>query len=167
MHCTILKTCRFINERQTMKTTNPFDFSQFFQPFDLNALTKQWQEMLSGYNIPNVDISALQQIQKKNLEALAAANKATIEGAQHLMQRQAEMMQAAFSEATQAAKSLTGIHDPQELAAAQVKLVEDAMSKSMANANEISEMVKKAHEEASKAITDRVAASIEEMKAGK
>jgi len=149
-----------------MKTTNPFDFSQFFQPLDLNSLTKQWQEMFSGVNIPNVDVSALQQAQQKNLEALAAANKATIEGTQQLMQRQAEMLQTAFSEATEAAKSLTGIHDPQELAAAQMKLVEDAMSKTMANATEISEMVKKSQEEAAKAITDRVTASIEEMKAG-
>lgn len=147
-----------------MTTGNPFDFSQFFQPVDMEAMTKQWQDMFSGINIPNLDVSALQQAQKSNLEALAAANKAAIEGTQALMQRQAEMMQAAMTEAAEAAKSLSGIHDPKELATAQAKLVEDALNKTMNNATEITEMVKKTQEEATKAITDRVEASLEELK---
>jgi len=147
-----------------MTTTNPFDMSNLFQQFDPAAMTKQIQDMFGSYQIPNVDMSALMQAQSKNMQALTAANRAAIEGTQALLQRQAEMVQQALAEATEAAKSIAGSGSPQAAAAEQTKVVELAFEKAIANAAEISDMVKKTQDETTKVVSARITESLEELK---
>ena len=149
-------------------TNNPFDMNNFFNSFnafDRNAVTQQFMNMFGQYKAPNVDMSAVTEAQRKNLEALAAANKSAIEGTRLLMQRQAEMIQKAMSEATAAAQSLASSKDPAEAAEKQTKLMEEAMSQAIANATEISELVTKTQDETAKVINDRVTQGMEELKA--
>ena len=146
-------------------TNNPFDFNAFFNPFDRNAATQQFMNLFGQYKAPNVDMSVVTEAQRKNLEALAAANKSAVEGARQLMQRQAEMLQKAMSEATTAAQSLAESKDPAEVAGKQAKLIEEAMSQAIANATEISELVAKTQDETVKVINDRVNQGMEELKA--
>lgn len=148
-----------------MSSSNPFDFSQFFKPLDPEAVSRQWQEMLSSGGVPGIDMNAYYDTYRKNLEALAAANKAAMEGTQQILQRQAEMMQAALAEATEAARSLGQTHDPAQLADAQAKVFEAAIAKSMENAAEMSDLVRQTQDEAGKALVERFNASIEELKA--
>ena len=147
-----------------MTTSNPFDFSSLFTQFDPTAMTKQIQDMFGSYQIPNVDRSAVMQAQSKNIQALTAANRAAVEGTQALLQRQAEMMQQALAEATEAAKAIAASGSPQQAAAEQTALVEKAFEKAIANAAEISEMVKKTQDEAAKLVSARITESLEELK---
>lgn len=146
---------------------NPFDFSKIFNQnqYDPAAMmNEQVQKMFGQFKLPNVDMSALMDAQKKNLDALAAANKATIEGAQELMKRQAEILQEAMTEASTLAKDLTTSANPEELTTKQTKIVEDAMKKALENATELSGIVSKTQEETSKLITERFEASMNEIK---
>lgn len=146
---------------------NPFDFSKIFNQnqYDPAAMmNEQVQKMFGQFKLPNVDMSALMDAQKKNLDALAAANKATIEGAQELMKRQAEILQEAMTEASTLAKDLTASANPEELTSKQSKIVEDAMKKALENATELSGIVSKTQEETSKLITERFEASMNEIK---
>lgn len=148
-----------------MSSSNPFDFSQFFKPLDTEAMTRQWQEMLQQGSVPGVDMNAYYETYRKNFEALAAANKATMDGAQQILQRQAEMMQSALAEATEAARSLSQTHDPSQLAEAQAKLFETAIAKAMENASEMSDLVRQTQDEAGQTLVERFNESVEELKA--
>lgn len=147
-----------------MSTTNPFDFSNLFQQFDPTAMTKRFQDLLGNFNAPNVDVKGLMETQSKNLQALTAANRAAIEGAQTLMQRQAEMVQQAMNEASEAAKALASSSSPQEAVAEQTKLIESVFSKAMANAAEISEMIKKTQDQTTEMVSSRISESMAELR---
>lgn len=148
-----------------MKTQNPFDFSSIFKQFDPANMTKQYQDFFGNFNAPNLDMSALVEAQNKNVQALTAANQAILEGAQSLMQRQAEMVKQVLEEASEAAKSLGSTANPQEAADKQIKLIENSFSEAVSNFAEISEMVKKTQDETTKLVTARFNESLEEFRA--
>lgn len=144
---------------------NPFDFNKIFGQYDpATAMNEQMQKMFGQFKIPNVDMSALTQAQQKNMEAMAAANRATIEGTQELMKRQAEILQEAMTGAADAAKEMAGTDSPTELPEKQAKMVEEAMQKALANATELSEIITKTQAETSKLITDRFDEGMKEIK---
>jgi phasin family protein len=147
-----------------MSTKNPLDFSNLFQQFDPTAMTKRLQEMFGNVDVPNVDVKALMETQSKNLQALTEANRAAIEGTQSLMQRQAEMVQQAMTEASEAAKALASSSGPKEALAQQTKLIESAFAKAMANAAEISDMIKKTQDQTTQLVSSRITESLADLR---
>ena len=146
------------------QTNNPFDFSIFFRSFDPQAVFKQLQSGFTAYQIPNLDTSALMESQKKNVDALIAANQAAITGTQELLRQQGEMLQQALTDATEAANSLAGTSDPKVLAEKQMELVQAAFEKALANSTKLSELVKKNQDEISGTVNQRVAEGLQEIK---
>jgi len=70
-----------------------------------------------------------------------------------------------FEETSEAVKSLAGSANPQEAAEKQIKLIEDSVSKTLANFSEISELVRKTQDETTKRVTDRFNESMAELHA--
>ena len=126
-------------------------------------MAQQFQEMLSNAPIANLDPGAIAESQRKNMEALMEANQAAVSGAQNLLQRQSEMMQAALSEAAGAVKSLSE-SEPSELAEKNIDLIEEAMTKSMSNFSEIAEMIEGIYGEMSEKVEQRMKQNLEELK---
>ena len=126
-------------------------------------MAQQFQEMLSNAPIANLDPGAIAEAQRKNMEALMEANQAAVSGAQNLLQRQSEMMQAALSEAAGAVKSLSE-SEPSELAEKNIDLIENAMTKSMSNFSEIAEMIEEIYGEMSEKVEQRMKQNLEELK---
>ncbi len=145
-------------------TNNPFDFSGLFGNYDPQAFFKQIQSGFNAYQIPNLDTSALLESQKKNLDALIAANTAAFEGGQELLKQQAEMLQQAIKDATEAATALAGSSNPKALAEKQTELVQAAFEKALANSTKLSELVKKNQDDVSKMVNQRVSESLQEIK---
>ncbi|MCP5016835.1 MAG: TIGR01841 family phasin [Ketobacter sp.] len=104
------------------------------------------------------------QAQSKNAQALTEANRAAIEGTQKLLQRQAEMIQQALSEATEAAKTIASSGGPKEAIAAQTKAIEGAFEKAIANATEITDLVRQTQDESLKMVNTRMSESLQELK---
>lgn len=146
------------------QTTNPFDFSNLLQSYDPQAFFKQLQNGFSAYQIPNLDATALIESQKKNVDALIAANKAAFSGTQELLRQQGEMLQQAMTDATEAGKALAGSSSPKGLAEKQMELVQAAFEKALANSAELGELVKKNQDEIGHMINQRVAESLQEIK---
>ena len=130
-----------------------FDLSQF-------DVTK----MLGNLKIPGFDISALMAAQSKNLEALTAANKITLEGMQSIAKRQAEILAQAVSEISSMAQQLASSSSPQEAGKKQAELVQQAFEKALANMRELAEMFSKTNTEAFDLINKRFTESLEELK---
>ncbi len=147
------------------ETKNPFDLSDLLKKYDPQVIIKQFQDAISGLNVPNVDTKALLESQQKNMETLINANQAALSGTQELFKRQAEMMQQALSDATEAAKELAGVGvDPKALVAKQTELIQTAFEKTLANSHEISDLVRKKQEEVAQVVTKRVTESLGEVK---
>ena len=60
-------------------------------------------QLLAQFKLPGVDVNALIEGRRKDIEAVAAANRHAYEGMQLLAQRQAEMLREAIAEWQQAA----------------------------------------------------------------
>lgn len=148
-----------------MSTTNPFnpfanvDFSKFdFSKFDMS-------KMLGDVKIPGFDLQAIMDAQRKNIEALNAANQAAVQGMQAVAQRQAEILSQSMSEVSAVAQQLaTASSNPQEMTTKQAELVRKAFEQALANMRELAEMVSKSNTEAFAIINKRVTESLQELK---
>ncbi len=146
------------------QTNNPFDFTGLFGNYDPQAFFKQIQSGFSAYQIPNLDTSALIDSQKKNVDALIAANTAAFKGSQELLRQQGEMLQQAITDATEAATALVGSSSPKDLVEKQTELVHAAFEKALANSTKLSELVKKNQDELSNMVNQRVSENLDEIR---
>ena len=147
-----------------MSTNNPFnpfanvDFGKFdFSKFDMS-------KMLGDVKIPGFDMQAVMDAQRKNIEALTAANQAAVQGMQAVAQRQAEILSQSLNEVSSIAQQLAGAGNPQEMTAKQAELVRKAFEQALANMRELAEMVSKSNTEAFAIINKRVTESLQELK---
>ncbi|MDG4549564.1 MAG: phasin family protein [Candidatus Contendobacter sp.] len=140
---------------------NPFanlDFSKFdLSKFDMTKL-------LGDVKIPGFDMDAIMTAQRKNIEALTAANRAAVEGMQAVAQRQAEILSQAMSEVSAIAQQLSAVGNPQEMTTKQTELARKAFEQALANMRELAEMVSKSNTEAFAIINKRVTESLQELK---
>ena len=147
-----------------MSATNPFnpfanvDFSKFdFSKYDMT-------KMLGDVKIPGFDMEAIMTAQRKNIEALNAANQAAVQGLQAVAQRQAEILSQAMGEVSSIGQQLASAGNAQEMTAKQAELVRKAFEQALANMRELAEMVSKSNTEAFAIINKRVNESLQELK---
>ncbi len=141
-----------------------FDFSKLFTQFDPKQYQEQLQSVFKAFQPANVDVKALMEVQKANIEALTAANKLAVEGAQELFQLQTKLFQEAMQDATDAANALAKSHDPSEVAEQQTELMQQALEKTVRNSKEISELIRKNQSEVTAKVYQRVTENLAELK---
>ena len=157
-----------------MSNNNPFDFSKAFEQFDPSQITETFQKAfnMDAFNLDTLndslkgkfDFDAIQATQEKNLALLMSTNKTFTDSSKVLLERQADMLKQAMTDATEAAQSLASSGSPLEVATMQAELIQQAYEKALANSTEISEMAQKAQEEIGENITTRLEESMEEFK---
>lgn len=140
---------------------NPFanlDFSKFdFNKFDFT-------KALGDMKIPGFDANVIADAQRKNIEALTAANQTAVQGLQAVAQRQAEILSQTMTEVSSVAQQFSNSGNPQEMTAKQAELVRKAVEQALSNARELAEMVSKSNTEAFAIINKRVTESLQELK---
>ena len=85
------------------KQTNPFlnfDVTKMMADFDPSKMADEFTKFAGNYKLPAFDVESVMTSQRKNIEALAAANKAATEGMQNVATRQAAILQETLDEAT-------------------------------------------------------------------
>ena len=92
-------------------------------------------ELMSQFRLPGVDFAALVDRERKNIEALAKANRIAFEGWQRLVLRQAEI----FQETMKKVVAYAG----QEAAKKRADLAEEGSEKALADMRELAEMATK------------------------
>jgi phasin family protein len=140
------------------------EFTKIFKDFDPTKFADEFSKMLKGYKLPGVDLDSIVASQRKNVEALTAANRVAFEGMQAFARRQTEMLQETMSETTKAIDAIAKAGSPPEAAAKQVELTKNAFEKSLSNMRELAEMVSKASQDAATTISGRVSESLDEIK---
>src|SRR5712672_2095667 len=115
--------------------------------FDLTKLMSQFQ-------LPGVDFAALVDRERKNIEALAEANRIAFEGWQRLVRRQAEMLQETMKKVVADAGQEDAIKKRADLA-------KEGFEKALANMRELAEMATKSQKEAFDVVRKRIEENVE------
>lgn len=143
-----------------MMQNNPF---LAFGSFDASRfdLTKAFTNL----NVPGLDVQAFLEAQRKNIEALAEANRLAVEGMQAIARRESEILAQAMTEAQKAVASVSTSGDPRAAAAAQVDIAKQAFERAIANMRELADLVTKSNTDACDVVNKRVSMSLDEIKA--
>jgi phasin family protein len=131
-----------------------------FNPFKDLDVTK----MMSDMKFPFVGFETVVETQRKNIEALTAANQTAFEGVQALFQRQAELVRTSVEDMTKATTDLWSAASPEEKATKQADLVKKSYEGAIANLREAIDMLAKSNGQAADMINKRVGESIDELK---
>lgn len=133
---------------------NPgFDPSKFAFP-DIGKMMEQ-------FKVPGLDVGKIVEAQKKDIEALTAANQAAYEGVQELAKRQAEILQETMAEWQAAMTSAGG--GAGATPAVQAELAQKAFAKAVTNMREMAEMAAKSQTQAWEVMQKRFRENLADM----
>jgi phasin family protein len=122
-------------------------------------------KMFTDFRIPGMpDMDTLAAAQRKNIEALTAANRIALEGAQAVARRHMEILQSSLSEMTDAMKTMSGQESPQAKAARQTEMMKSSYEKAVANMRELAELIQKSNTEALGLLNHRFTEAMDEVK---
>lgn len=141
-----------------------FDVTKYMKDFDPTKMVEELTKALKQYQLPGVNVEAVVESQKKNLEALTAANRVAFEGLQAVAKRQAEILQETMNEASKAVDSVAKAGSPPEMAAKQLEIAKQAFDRAIGNMRELAEMVAKSNEAAANTVNSRISATLDEIK---
>jgi phasin family protein len=113
-----------------------------------------------------MDLSSLAEAQKRNLEALATANRLAMEGVQAIAKRNMEILQQTMTEMGEAAQRMSNAEaSPQAKAAQQADMLKAAYERAVSNMKEIADLIQKSNGEALGVLNRRFSEALEEGKA--
>lgn len=131
--------------------TNPF--------FDVDVT-----KVMADFRFPGFDIEALLAAQRRNIEAVTAANQLAVEGVQAVLRRQAEILRVTVEETSTVISDILAAGSPEEKVSKQAELVKSAFEKALAHLKELSEMIAKSNGEAADILNKRVSEGLDEVK---
>jgi phasin family protein len=113
-------------------------------------------KLMSQFRLPGVDFAALVDRERKNIEALAKANRIAFEGWQRLVRRQAEILQETMMKVVADAG--------QEGAKKRADLVKEGFEKALANMRELAEMATQSQKEVFEVVRKRIEENVEDIR---
>ncbi|NPT62498.1 TIGR01841 family phasin [Paraburkholderia elongata] len=133
-----------------MESTNP------------NSIFAEYQKLIGQFKLPGIDVSAVLEARRKDVEAIAQANTTVLAGVQLLAQKQSEILRSTLTElqslAIRAAQS-------GQSAAKAGEVVQQALHKALVDMQELADTACKAQSDSMAVVTKRVAEHVEELKA--
>ncbi len=126
------------------------------QPTGADANAMPWlndlKKLIEKFQLPGVDVAALVEWQRKDMEALAEANRQASEGIKALVERRNEILQETLAQWQAALKDATST----DAMSKQGEAVRQGVQQAIANFRELSEMEAQARSNAWKVVQDRL-----------
>ncbi len=119
--------------------------------------------MMAKFKMPGIDMAAIVEARRKDIQALVEANAASLASMQALASKQSEMLTQAMQGMQEAAKSLVGGGAVD--VGKQGEVVRKGFEKTLAHMKELAEMAQHAQSEAMASITKRATHQLQEIKA--
>ena len=145
-------------------SSNPLDLSKMIGELDPTKIMEQFSKSLSEYQIPGVDLNSVLESQRKNMEALATANKQVLESIQAVATRQSEILSQTMDEASTAIKELSAAGSAEEITSKQAELIKRAVEKAMSNMRGLAELSTKSSTEVFQTINSRLTESLRDIR---
>jgi len=125
----------------------------------------EFMRMMAEFRMPQaLDFESFAAAQRRNIEALSAANRVALEGAQAVAKRHMEILQQSMNEMTDAMRTLATAEAPQDKAAKQAELAKSAYERAVANMKELGDLIQKSNSEALGVLNQRFTEAMEEIK---
>ena len=139
------------------------DFSQLYA--DYNRYFGDFSKLWQNGKAPLFDVEGFVASQRKNVEALTAANQLAFEGVQALVRRQAEIVRENVEELTKITRELTAAGSPEDKLVKQTQLAKEAFENALGHVRELTGLVQKSSSQAVDVLSKRVADNLDEVKA--
>ena len=110
------------------------------------------KKLIERFQLPNLDIDALIDWQRKDMEALTEMNRQASEGIKALVERRNEILRETLAEWQAAVKETTSA----EAISKRAEVAKQGIEKAVANFRELSEMEAQARSNAWKVVQDRM-----------
>jgi phasin family protein len=127
-----------------------FDFSKMFSDMKLPTSMPGMEQVVGAY--------------RRNMEALAEANRVALECAQAVARRNMEIMQKTMAELTEQMRSFSAAEGPQARASKQAELLKQAYENAVANMRELGDLIQRGNGEAVEKLNRRFSEAMDEMK---
>lgn len=121
--------------------------------------------VFGSFKMPNFDVEAVVEAQRRNIEAVTAATTAATDGYKELAARQAEIMRGVVDEYVSTVSELMSAKDPKVGAAKQVELAKSTFEKSVSQTRELTDIATKANAQVFDVLNKRVTEGLEEIQA--
>ena len=116
--------------------------------------------LVLGCKLPGIDIAAIVESQRQDMETLAEANRQACEGIKALAERRNQMLKEAFGKWQEAMKGASGT----EIITKQAELARQGLQDAIANVRELAQMEAKSRKEAWKVVQDRFEENLDKLK---
>ena len=110
------------------------------------------KKLIDKYQLPGVDVAALVDWQRKDMEALAEANRQAFEGIKALIDRRNEILQETLAQWQATVKDATSA----DAMSKQAEAVKQGVEKAVANFTELSQMEAQARNNAWSVVQERI-----------
>ena len=118
-----------------------------------------------AFKLPGFDVTTVLNIQRRNVEALIAANQTIAQGLQTVVQRQGEIARQSVKQVQDLLSVKPSSASITETLVKRIDLAKTSYEKTVADARELGDIVVKVGSEAVDILSRRVVASLDEVKA--
>jgi phasin family protein len=122
----------------------------------------QFSAMFQQYKLPGFDVQAILDARRKDVEALAAANRVAFGGMEALRDKQIEILRRALSDFQGIAQQFAS--SPSQASANPTEVVQKALHQALADMQDIAQKTQQAQTEAYAIVTKRIEEAAKELK---
>ena len=122
-------------------------------------------KLLEQYKLPGIDVAAIVEMRRKDIEALMTANRVALEGAQSVGQKQVEMLRTTLDQLSSLIQQATASGSMTEKTTKAGELVQQILQRALGNMRELAETAYKSQSDTYAVLTKRIQENLDEAKA--
>jgi phasin family protein len=122
-------------------------------------------KMLEQYKLPGIDVAAIVDMRRKDIEALMTANRVALEGAQAVGQKQVEILRSTLDQLSSLIQQATASGSMTEKTTKTGELVQQFLQRALEDMRELAETAYKSQSDTYAVLTKRIQENIDEARA--
>ena len=122
-------------------------------------------KLLEQYKLPGIDIAAIIEMRRKDIEALMTANRVALEGAQSVGQKQVEILRSTLDQLSSLIQQATASGSMTEKTTKTGELVQQVLQRVLENMRELAETAYKSQSDTYAVLTKRIQENLDEARA--
>ena len=122
-------------------------------------------KLLEQYKLPGIDVAAIVDVRRKDIEALMTANRVALEGAQSVGQKQVEILRSTLDQLSSLIHQASASESMTEKTTKTRELVQQVLQRALENLRELAETAYKSQSDTYAVLTKRIQENLDEAKA--